>query len=356
MEKLRIGMVGAGNICHAHLSAYRHDPRVEIVAICDIDFDRCNRTADEFGIPNRYKSVHEMVADKSLNLQAGDVCVWNCAHAECSIACLDAGLDTLCEKPMAMSAKEAEDMLEASKRNGKLLMLGFVTRFATDSVIAKDFIDKGLLGDIYYSKATYIRRNGNPGGWFCDKERSGGGPLIDIGVHPLDLTRYLMGNPEPVSVYAVTSDLLHGERAALKTSVGWHPEGADPKKDKCNVESNAVGIIRYANGASTLLECAYCLNGETRNERSLFGTKGGLCLDTMKFYSEMNGFMTDVKLVDLDTYYAKKDMFAAEMEHFADCCLNGTKCKSPAEDGVVIMKILEGLYESAKTGKSVDIK
>ena len=172
-------MVGAGNICHAHLSAYRHDPRVEIVAICDIDFDRCNRTADEFGIPNRYKSVHEMVADKALNLQAGDVCVWNCAHAECSIACLDAGLDTLCEKPMAMNAKEAEDMLEASKRNGKLLMLGFVTRFATDSKIAKDFIDKGLLGDIYYSKATYIRRNGNPGGWFCDKERSGGGPLID---------------------------------------------------------------------------------------------------------------------------------------------------------------------------------
>ena len=350
-------MIGAGNICRTHLSSYRKNPHAEIVAICDIDFAKCNRTADDFGIPNRYASAAEMLADKDkLALDAADVVVWNCAHAECTIAALDAGLDVMCEKPMAMNAAEAEAMLEASKRNGKLLMLGFVTRFSNEARIAKDFIDKGYIGDIYYSKATYLRRNGNPGGWFCDKSRSGGGPIIDIGVHPLDLTRYLMGNPKPVSVYAVTSDLLHDDRAALKTSVGWHPEGADPKKDKCDVESNAVGIIRYDNGASTLLETAYALNGEPRNERSLYGTKGGICLDGMKIYSEMNGFMTDVKLVDLNTYTENKDMFDAEMDHFVDCCMNGAKCMSPGEDGVVIMKILEALYESAKTGKSVDIK
>ena len=129
----------------------------------------------------------------------------------------------MCEKPMAMNATEAEAMLEAAKKNGKLLMLGFVTRYSNEARIAKDFIDKGYLGEIYYSKATYMRRNGNPGGWFCDKSRSGGGPIIDIGVHPLDLTRYLMGNPKPVSVYAVMSDKLHKERAQLKTNVGWHP-------------------------------------------------------------------------------------------------------------------------------------
>ena len=354
MKKLRIGLVGAGNIAHAHLNSYRRNPNVELAAICDIDFDRCNRTASEYGIEKRYNSVEAMLAD--VKLDAADVCVWNCSHASCTIAALNAGLDVLCEKPMAMTSAEAEAMLEASKKNGKLLMVGFVTRFSDEARIAKDFIDKGYLGEVYYSKATYMRRNGNPGGWFCDKARSGGGPLIDIGVHPLDLTRYLMGNPTPVSVYAVTSDLLHKERAELKTTVGWHPENADPKKDKCDVESNAIGIIRYANGASTLLEASYALNCEPRSERSLYGTKGGICLDTMKLYSEMNGFMTDVSLIDRNTWVEKKEMFQAEMDHFVDCCLNGTKCMSPAEDGVVIMKILEGLYESARTGKSVEIK
>lgn len=352
MAKLRIGMVGAGNICHAHLNEYVKNPNVELAAICDIDFAKCNRTADQYNISKRYASVQEMLANEQLD--AADVCVWNCAHAECAIAALNAGLDVLCEKPMAMNATEAQAMLDAANKNGKLLMLGFVTRFSDEAVIAKDFIDKGYLGDIYYSKATYLRRNGNPGGWFSDKARSGGGPLIDIGVHPLDLTRYLMGNPKPVSVYAVTSDLLHEDRAALKTNVGWFPE-PDGRKPVCDVESNVTGIIRYANGASTLLEASYALNCETKGERSLYGTKGGICLDTMEIRSEMNGFMTDVKLADLNTYRDKKPMFQREMDHFVDCCLNHVPCMSPAEDGVTIMKILDALYESARTGKSVEL-
>ncbi|MCI8388789.1 MAG: Gfo/Idh/MocA family oxidoreductase [Clostridiales bacterium] len=354
MSKLRVGLIGAGNIAGTHMGAYKHNPNAEVVAVCDIDIDKCNAFADRNNIPKRFASVAEMLAN--VELDAADVCVWNCAHAECAIAALNAGLDVMCEKPMAMNAAEAEAMLDAAKKNGKLLMLGFVTRFSTEARIAKDFIDQGYFGDIYYSKATYMRRNGNPGGWFADKDRSGGGPIIDIGVHPLDLTRYLMGNPEPVSVFAVTSDLLHDDRAKLKTSVGWHPDGADPKKDKCTVESNAVGIIRYANGASTLLEASYALNCEPKGERSLYGTKGGICLDGMKIYSEMNGFMTDVQLKDLSTYCENKEMFQAEIDHFVDCCQNKTECMSPAADGVVIMKILDALYESAKTGKSVDIK
>ncbi len=354
MAKLRIGMIGAGNIAHAHLNAYRANPDVEIVAICDIDFNRCNGTADEYGIEKRYPSVAEMLAN--VELDAADVCVWNCAHAECSIAALNAGLNVMCEKPMAMNATEAQAMLDAAKANGKLLMIGFVCRFQTETAIAKDFIDKGYMGEIYHSKATYVRRNGNPGGWFADKSRSGGGPIIDIGVHPLDLTRYLMGNPKPTSVYCVTSDLLHEERAGLKTTVEWHPLNADPKKDTCTVESNAVGIIRYENGASTLLECSYALNGEPKNERVLYGTKGGINLDTMKIYTEMNGFMTDVTPVDLKTYEGKRDTWRAETGHFVDCCLGRVeKCISPAEDGVTIMKILDALYESARTGKSVEL-
>ncbi len=354
MKKLRIGMIGAGNIANTHLNCHTKNPRVEIAAICDINDVTLNRTADRFGIEKRFHSVAEMLAN--VELDAADVCVWNCAHAECSIAALNAGLDVLCEKPMAMNATEAQAMLDAAKKNNKLLMLGFVTRFSNEARIAKDFIDQGYLGEIYYSKATYLRRNGNPGGWFCDKSRSGGGPIIDIGVHPLDLTRYLMGNPKPVSVYCVTSDLLHKERAALKTRVGWHPDGADPTKDLCDVESNAVGIIRYENGASTLLEASYALNGEGGGGRSLYGTKGGIALDGgIKLYTEMNGFMVDATPQDLKSWVGNKDNFTAEMEHFVECCLDKKPCMSPGEDGVVIMKILDALYESARTGKSVEI-
>lgn len=355
MKKLRLALVGAGNIANVHLRAYANNPSVEVVAICDINEEHLNETADTFGIAARFTNVHDMLANTP-DLDAADVCVWNCSHAECTIAALNAGLDVMCEKPMAMTTKEAEEMKAAADKNGKLLMLGFVTRFADDARIAKDFIDNGYLGDVYYSKAVYVRRHGNPGGWFSDKSKSGGGPLIDIGVHPLDLTRYLMGNPKPTSVYCVTANELHVDRANLKTRVNWYPKGADPKKDICDVESSAVAIVRYENGASTLLECSYNLHdgGEEKGGRTLYGTKGGINLDSMKFSTDVNGFMVDADILSKN-FVDSKDMYQAEMDHFVDCCLNGTECKSPAEDGVVIMKILEGLYESAKTGKSVDI-
>mgnify|MGYP003311241099 CR=1 FL=1 len=348
---VRIGMIGAGNIANIHIASYKKNPSVEIAAICDINPERLNETADKFGIEKRYPSVYEMLANEKLD--AADVCVWNCAHAECTIAALEAGLDVLCEKPMAMSYAEAKAMEDTAKRCGKLLMLGFVTRFSPEAKITKDLIDQGFFGDIYYSKASYIRRNGNPGGWFSDKSKSGGGAVIDIGVHPLDLTRYLMGNPKPVSVYAVVNDYLRSERAALKTHVGWSPKGADPEHDINDVDTSGIAIIKYDNGATTLLECSYAINGEPRSERSLFGTKGGITLDGMKVFSETNGFMTDVKLVDLNSYKSGGGMFEEEMKHFVDCVMGKCECKSPAEDGVVVMKMLDAIYESARTGHEV---
>ena len=351
---IKIGLIGAGNIAKIHLDAYKSVENAKVVAICDINENVLNTTAEKYGIEKKFTSVDEML--KNVELDAADVCVWNCSHAECTIAALNAGLNVLCEKPMAMSAEEAETMEETAKKNGKLLMLGFVTRFSDEAFIAKDFIDQGYLGDVYYAKAQYMRRNGNPSGWFSDKARSGGGPLIDIGVHPLDLTRYLMGNPEPVSVYCVTSDLLHKERAQLKTTAAWMPNGADAKADKCDIESNATAIIRYANGASTLLEASYALNCQPANGRTLYGTKGGICLDGgMKLMTDVNGFMVDADLLDTNTYLDKKSMFEREMQHFADCCDGKCECMSPAHDGVVIMKILDALYKSAETGHEVII-
>lgn len=350
MKKIKIAMIGAGNIAHAHLNSYKKLDNVEIYAACDINEVRLNETCDEYGIERRYTDLDKMLADLP-ELDAADVCVWNVNHAPCSIKALNAGLHVLCEKPMAYSAKEAEEMKAAADKNGKLLMIGFVLRFSDETKITQDFIEKGFLGDIYYSKAQYVRRHGNPGGWFGNKSLSGGGPVIDLGVHVIDQTRYLMGNPKPVSVYAVAGDKL-GNRAYLKNHVGWIPKDASPD-DVCDVEDFATALIRYDNGAATLLETAYDINGESLAGKMLFGTKGGVDLSNgVKIYGEYNNFLADIH-VDTNNYKEHGDYFDMEMAHFVDCVANGTECKAKAEDGIVVMKILDAIYESARTGHEV---
>lgn len=350
MKKLRIGMIGAGNIANMHIDSYKNVPNAEVVALCDIDEARLKKTAQKYGITKTYTSVTDMLNNEQLD--AADVCVWNCNHAKCAIEALNAGLHVLCEKPMAYSAKEAEQMLQAAQKNNKLLMIGFVMRFANEATISKDFINDGYLGEIYHSKATYLRRHGAPGGWFSNKALSGGGPVIDLGVHVIDITRYLMGNPKPVSVYAVTQDKLKN-RPNLKTGVGWTPDNATDS-DPYDVEDFATAIIRYDNGSTTLLETSFSINGEPCTKRELFGTKGGIKIDDKEFklFTEMSGFLADVT-PDISNYKYGKDMFVNEMAHFVDCALNGTECIAPAKDGVTIMKILDAIYESAKTGHEV---
>lgn len=350
MSKIKVALIGAGNISISHLDSYVKNPDVEVYAICDINEETLNETADKYGIERRYTDLDTMLSELP-ELDAASVCVWNVNHAQCTIKALNAGLHVLCEKPMAYNAEEAVKMKEAAEKNNKLLMIGFVLRHSDDAKIAKDFIDKGYLGDIYYTKAQYVRRHGNPGGWFANKELSGGGPVIDLGVHVIDLTRYLMGKPKPVSVYAAAFDKL-GKRDNLKTNPCWMPKNAKPE-DPCTVEDFATAIIRYDNGAVTQLETGYSINGEELANRQLFGTKAGLDLtDGIKIFGECNDFLADIK-IDTANYKESADLFESEINHFVDCIVNGTKCIAPAEDGIEIMKILDAIYLSAKTGHEV---
>lgn len=353
MKKLRIGLIGAGNIARAHLEAYKAAEQAEIVAICDIERSKAEKAAKDFGIKNAYGSMEEMISAEELD--AADVCVWNVNHAPCTIYALEHGLHVLCEKPMAYSSAEAREMIEAARKNDRLLMIGFVLRFSDNAKIAMDFINSGYLGEIYHTKATYLRRHGAPGGWFCDRSKSGGGPVIDLGVHVIDLTRFMMGSPKPVSVYAVTQSKL-GNRPYLKNDVAWKPEGASDD-DLYDVEDFGTALIRYDNGSTTLLETSYSLNGEEKTSQEVFGTKGGMniCGDDFKIYSEINGYLADVSP---KTNLLKNgcDMFEAEMRHFVDCALNGSECIASAEDGEIVMKILDAIYESAATGHEVIIK
>lgn len=353
MEKIRIGVIGTGSIAMEHLRAYQKNPHVEIYALCDLNAELLAKRAAEFGVEHTFTNCEDML--KLPEIDAVSVCTWNSAHAPCSIAALNAGKHVLCEKPMAMNAKEAMAMKEAAERNGKLLMIGFVRRFGNDCDILKDMIDNDQFGEIYYAKATYLRRNGNPGGWFGDKARSGGGPLIDLGVHVIDLSRYLLGGPKPVSVYGATFRKL-GNRPDVKGGKAYLSARANDTT-VCDVEDLATALIRFDNGAVVSVEASFSLNlKKDVGSIELFGTKAGAKIDPeLEMYSELNGYMTNVTLTN-PTALSFDGLFAREIDHYVDCVRLGLPCRSPAEDGVTLMKILDAIYESAATGHEVIIK
>lgn len=352
MEKLKVGIIGTGGISNQHIHSYLSDSRVELVAFCDINAERVKMMSEKYGVAKTYTDCREMLKNEKLDMVS--VCTWNSAHAECTIAALEAGVNVLCEKPMALNAAQAEQMKAAAEKSGKLLMIGFVRRYGNDCAILKDFIDKDYFGDIYYAKATYLRRNGNPGGWFGDKTRSGGGPLIDLGVHVIDLSKYLMGNHKPVSVYGATFEKL-GNRPDIKLSKAAYRSASAKKNDICNVEDLASALIRFEDGAVISVEASFSLNiKEDVGTIELFGTKAGCKIDPeVEMYSQENGYLTDVKLF-APTALDFQGLFEKEVRHYVDCVLNpSVKCISPAEDGVMMMKILDGIYKSAETGHEV---
>lgn len=350
-DKIKIGIIGVGSISESHIASYLKNPEVELYAFCDINEDTLKAKGEKYGITRLYNDAEEMV-NALPELDAVSVCTWNNAHKACTIAALKAGKHVLCEKPMAMNKAEAEEMLSVARESGKLLMIGFVRRHGNDAMTVREFIDSDTLGDLYYSKATYLRRNGNPGGWFGDKSRSGGGPLIDLGVHVIDLVRFLMGNPKPVSVYGATFQKLYN-RPEIKCKGGY---SATVKSDDdiCDVEDLASAMIRFDNGAVLSVEAAFSLN--IKNDTGtveLFGTKGGAKLSPeLEIYNDMNGYLTNISF-DADTSMDFNQIFVNEINHFVDCINGRTECIAPAEDGVTLMAILDAIYESAKTGHEV---
>ncbi len=352
MEKLKIAIIGVGGISEAHISAYKALGDVELYAFCDINEARLNFMGNKHGITRLYTDEAKMLSELP-EIDAVSICTWNSAHAPCTIMALDAGKHVLCEKPMALNAKEAEAMLDAAKRNDKKLMIGFVRRFGNDAALATDLIGGGKLGEIYYGKVTTIRRNGNPGGWFGDKSRSGGGPLIDLGVHVIDLTRYLVGKPKVRSVYAATFTKL-GAREDVKTAKGY-TASTTTDKDICDCEDLATALIRFDNGFVLSVEVSFSLNtSKESNTVELFGTKGGVGLTFGKgveLYNVTEGYMSNVSFVGNTSF--EFAAFSTEIKNFVDTVKGVAECRNPAEDGLELMKILDAIYASAESGHEV---
>lgn len=350
MSELKIGLIGAGSISESHLQAYQANPKVQLVAVCDLKEDRAREVAKKYNIPHVYTDYNELLANQ--DVQAVSICTWNNSHAEISIAALKAGKDVLCEKPLCKTVDEAQQVEQAVRETGKLLQVGYVRRHASNIAVLKKFIDAGDLGDIYYAKASLIRRLGNPGGWFADRERSGGGPLIDIGVHAIDLCWYLMGKPKVKSVSGNTYHKL-GNRSNIQNYEFY--KAADYDAAHNTVEDMANALIRFENGASLMVDVSFTLHArENSAQINIYGDKGGAEIEpVLSIVTESHDTIINIDPQISTPGFDFQGAFDREINHFVDSCLGLIDTNSPVEDGVEMIKILNAIYLSAAEGREI---
>lgn len=355
--KVRVGIIGCGGIANGkHLPALKAVQEVEMVAFCDIIESRAQEAAKKYGTPDAkvYADYRKLLEDKSIDVV--HVCTPNRSHSFITVDALEAGKHVMCEKPMAINAAEAKKMLDAAKRTGKKLTIGYQNRHRPDSLFVKAECEAGTIGEIYYAKATALRRRAVPTwGVFLNEYEQGGGPLIDIGTHALDLTMWCMDNYKPKYCVGTTYKKL-GDK--FPTGNAW----GDWKKEDFTVEDSAFGFIVMENGATIYLESSWALNILDPREAitTLCGTEGGIdMLDGVRVNGIRHGRQ----------YVLKPDFSAGGVAYFSgsgsddpsyrearlwiDAILNDKPPFVLPEQAYAVSQILDGIYESARTGKPV---
>ncbi len=353
---INVAIIGCGGVANSkHMPSLKRVADCRMVAFCDIIPERAQRAAADYGCEGAkvYTDYKELLKDESIDVV--HICTPNRSHSFITVDSLEAGKDVMCEKPMAINSGEAKKMLDAAKRTGRLLSIGYQCRFREDSTYLKGEADRGAFGEIYFAKATALRRRAVPTwGVFLNEYEQGGGPLIDIGTHSLDLTLWVMNNYKPK--YCVGS--TYHKLSAEKDNQGNYCGNWDPEKFK--VEDSAFGFIVMENGATVILESAWALNILDVREAvtTICGTKAGA---DMNDGLRINGVNNNVP------YTLKPDFVAQRGAEFAvnskqgasyrEACLwieavrNRTEPITTPEQAYCVTRILEGIYESAKTGK-----
>ena len=354
MKTYNVGIVGCGGISRwAHYPFYKNDKRVKVVAVCDIIKERAEGfVRDCYPEAAVYTDYRDLVAREDIDCV--DICTPHYLHSEIAVAAFAHGKNVFREKPDAVSPEKAIAMKEAAEKAGKLLMVMRNNRFADASAYMKKYIEAGRMGEIYAGRCAWQRRRGIPGkgGWFTTKAQSGGGPLIDLGVHMIDLAVWLMGNPRPVAVSGNTFCKFASNDVSDSVNSNFGDKKAGGTFD---VEDLAMGMIRFDNGAVLQIEFSWASNvKEEHRFVELRGTKAGmLWLDgnTLEIYSEDDGQLTNTKMAG----NLRDDGHVRNLRHFYDV-LDG-KCEPcfKPQQGVDMIKILSAVYESAKTGQEVKL-
>ena len=355
-KKLRVAIIGCGGIANGkHMPALKTIPEAEMVAFCDLIEERAENAKKAYGTEDAkvYTDYKELLKDSTIDVV--HVCTPNRSHSFISIDALYAGKHVLCEKPMAKTFAEAQAMVKAAKETGKILSIGYQNRYRADSQYMKQTCEAGELGEIYYAKAHAVRRRAVPTwGVFLNEEEQGGGPLIDIGTHALDLTLWMMDNYEVESVTGQTFRKLADQTNQGNAFGDWDP------KEFC-VEDSAFGFIRMKNGAVIELEAAWALNTLEVDEAktSLCGTKAGA---DMKDGLRINYIHHNKQVVEKPALSGEGVAFFSgeekeapdyEQELFYHIVADGAEQIVKPAQAAVVTRVLEAIYESAKSGKTI---
>ncbi len=350
-EKLKIGVIGLGAIGNVHLNAFQAcSDKAEITAICDIDRDKLDTCGNRLNIKNRFANYKDLL---KTNLDAVLVCVWNNLHKDMAVNAFKAGKHVFLEKPMALNAKEAQQIVSAVNSTKKTLQIGMVCRQASEVQLVRKYVQDGILGNIYHMRVVLIRRRGIPGlgGWFTTKSRSGGGPLIDIAVHWFDAAMYMSGLWQPTAVSAATYAKFGKDMKKYRFVDMW---AGPPKFDGvCDVEDFATGFVRFGNKATMNFDISWALNSEDSTFIEILGDKGGARVfdnKGLKIFTEFNN-----NIVNIAPQIKDVDRFQQQARTFIAACRGECPPAATGREGLTLMKLLDAVYASGTKGKEVAI-
>lgn len=357
-KKLKVGIIGTGWIAEYHAAMYKEMPDVELVAGADLVPGKAEAFFKKLGIEGvrLYPSHKEMLDAEELD--AVSVCTYNATHAECTIYALEKGVHVLLEKPMCVTLEEAQAIIEAEKKSGKIVSVGFQPRFDENMKMIKRIVESGELGEIYYIQTGGGRRRGIPtpfGTSFIEKETAGLGALGDIGCYSLDMVLNAIGYPKPLTVSGYKSDFF-GKSVQYSNK----PEYADI----FGVDDFAAAFVRLEGGIILDFRIAWAMHPDTTGDTIIFGKKGALRIPStecwngsvggaMTLYHDVAGVQTETKIPILKT---QEDLFKLKIRSFLDAIVEGKGAPIPTSQILYNQAIIDGIARSAELGREIELK
>jgi predicted dehydrogenase len=338
---LKAAVIGTGWAAEQHIMGYQKLPDVNVAAICGNKSSRLNLVSEKYSVPHRYNDYRSMLANELPDLVR--VCTPNYLHAEMSIYAMEKGASVICEKPMATNAVDADRMIHIMKQTGKLLTIANQRRFEAGTTYLKNMIDNGSFGDIYHINAKWIRRQGIPGmgGWFTNKSQSGGGALIDIGVHVLDLAMWFMGFPEVLHV-----ESSYGNRFGSRgLGAGEYNKRLIDTFSVFDVDDYAFAHIKFSEGRSIQLQCSWAAHIKSDDVNiEIWGESAGAKLYPLEIFS----MSPQNELTDIRPQLKGKNAFDEQIKAFCESVTNGKPAVYDPCDGLKVMKLIEMIYRNEK--------
>lgn len=351
-KKIRVGIIGMGTIGAVHAEAYlANAAEAELTAICDMNEARLRAQGEKHGVKQLFTDYRQLLRSE---VDAVSVCVGNVLHCGTAVAASKAGKHVLLEKPMAMNAREGAQIVAAARRVRKVLQMGMVQRQNAEAQVVREYVRDGLLGDIYHIHVLLRRRRGIPGlgGWFTTKSMSGGGPLIDIGVHYLDAAMFMSGLWKPTAVSAATYAKFGKPMKNYRYVGMW--AGPPNYRGVFNVEDSAAGFVRFAGGATLTFEVTWAVNAEDESSIDILGDKGGVRVfdgKPLRLFAEFGERIADIS----PKFPPVANVFHRQIATFLAACRGECPPAASGEEGLTLMKLMDAIYASARRQAEVRI-